>query len=25
VDAMVRTFVDAIPLRGGLPEPAARH
>jgi hypothetical protein len=25
VDAMVRTFVDAIPLRGGLPEPAPRH
>ena len=25
VDAMVRTFVDGIPLRGGLPEPARRQ
>jgi hypothetical protein len=25
VDAMVRTFVDAIPLRGGLPPPAPGH
>ncbi len=25
VDQMVRTFVDTIPLRGGLPDPAPRH